>query len=112
MAGPWLGGINSTEDVILSGNAPGSNVPNGTYAGWCIEEFINGNLSGQLRHLYTSTHLNLPSDVAGLPWGKVNYILNHKLRGAGKTDSEFFKDVQTAIWVVLGEPTPTWGIRL
>ncbi len=109
--GPWLGGANSTEDIILSGNAPGSDVPNGTYAGWCIEELITGSLYDQRATLYTSTYSNnLPSDVASLPWGKVNYILNHKMRGTGKTDSEFFKDVQTAIWVVLGEPTPTWGI--
>jgi hypothetical protein len=108
--GDWLGGVNSTMDVILSGNAPGSDVPNGTYAGWCVEELLTGSLYDQLATLYTSTHSNLPSDVASLPWGKVNYILNHKIRGIGKTDGEFFKDVQTAIWVVLGEPIPTWGI--
>jgi uncharacterized repeat protein (TIGR01451 family) len=108
--GPWLGGANSTMDVILSGNAPGSAVPNGTYAGWCVEEFINGDLYHQLATLYASTHLNLPSDVAGLPWGKVNYILNHKVRGVGKTDRDYFMDVQAAIWVVLGQPTPAGEI--
>jgi uncharacterized repeat protein (TIGR01451 family) len=108
--GTWLSGTQSTVDIILSGNAPGSDVPNGTFAGWCVEELGTGALYNQLATLYTSTHLNLPADVANLPWGKVNYILNHKIRGIGKTDSEFFKDVQTAIWIVLGQPIPSWGI--
>jgi len=108
--GTWLGGAHSIMDIILSGNAPGSDVPNGTFAGWCIDELSSGGLYDQLATLYTSTHLNLPADVASMPWGKVNYILNHKIRGIGKTDSEFFKDVQTAIWIVLGQPIPSWGI--
>jgi hypothetical protein len=108
--GPWLGGTHSTVDITLSGNAPGSDVPNGTYAGWCVEEFAYGSLYNQVATLYTSTHSNLPADVANWPWGKINYILNHKIRGAGKSDSDYFKDVQTAIWIVLGEPVPSWGI--
>lgn len=108
--GTWLGGAQSTMDIILSGNPPGSDVPNGTFAGWCIEEFINVSLYNEVGTLYTSTHFNLPADVASWPWGKVNYILNHKIRGIGKTDLEFFKDVQTAIWIVLGQPIPSWGV--
>ena len=48
--------------------------------------------------------------MAGLPWNKINYVLNHKIRGAGKTDLAFFKDVQTAIWLLLGETNPDFGV--
>lgn len=108
--GNWQGGTNSIMDIILSGNPLGADVPNGVYAGWCIQELVMGNMYDQLAVLYTTTHANLPADAAGLPWPEVNYILNHKIRGVGKTDLQFFQDVQTAIWVVLGEPVPVWGV--
>ena len=53
---------------------------------------------------------SLPADVAGLAWNKVNYMLNHKIRGAGTTNLAFLKDVQTAIWVLLGEQNPEFGV--
>jgi hypothetical protein len=107
--GPWLSGTNSTVNVTLSNIALGSGIPNGVYAGWCIQDHIFGGLSNQPITLYSSTGLNLPSDVSGLPWNEINYVLNHKIRGAGKTDLEFFQDVQTAIWLLLGETNPDWG---
>ena len=108
--GNWLGGARSTMDITLTGSPPGADVPNGVYAGWCIQETVLGNLHNQAATLYTSIHANLPADVAGLPWSKVNYVLNHKIRGVGKSDAQFFQDVQTAIWVVLGQPAPAWGV--
>jgi hypothetical protein len=108
--GDWLGGAHSTMNITISGGLPGADVPNGVYAGWCIQDHVLGSLYNQMATLYTSTHSNLPSDVAGLPWAKVNYILNHKIRGVGKTDLQFFQDVQTAIWLVLGESNPDWGV--
>ena len=108
--GNWMEGTNSTMDITLSGILPGADVPNGVYAGWCIQDHVINSPYNQPVTLYTSTQANLPSDVAGLPWDKINYILNHKIRGAGKTDTQFFQDVQTAIWLALGEPNPDWGI--
>jgi hypothetical protein len=110
--GDWLSGAHSTMDITLSGNPPGADVPNGVYAGWCIQELVLGSPYNQAVTLYTSTHTNLPADAAGLSWSKVNYILNHKIRGIGKSDAQFFQDVQTAIWLVLGQPTPVWGVSL
>jgi hypothetical protein len=107
--GPWLAGANSTLDVTLSNVVLGSGVPNGIFTGWCLQDHILGGLYNQPITLYSSTGLNLPSDISGLPWNKINYVLNHKIRGAGKTDLEFFKDVQTAIWLLLGETNPDWG---
>ncbi len=108
--GDWLAGTNSTMNITLSGIPSGADVPNGVYTAWCLQDHVLGSLYNQMATLYTSTHSNLPSDVAGLPWSKVNYILNHKIRGVGKTDLQFFQDVQTAIWLVLGEPNPDWGV--
>ena len=54
----------------------------------------------------------MPADVAGLAWSKVNYTLNHKIRGAGRSNLSFLKDVQTAIWVLLGEQNPEFGISV
>ena len=107
--GPWLSGANSTVDVTLSNVALGSGIPNGIYAGWCIQDHIFGVLNNQPITLYSSIGQSLPPDAAGLPWNEINYVLNHKIRGAGKTDLEFFQDVQTAIWLLLGETNPDWG---
>jgi hypothetical protein len=108
--GPWLSGANSSMDITLSNIALGAGVPNGVYAGWCIQDHILGGLYNQSITLYSSTGPSLPSDVLGLPWNEINYVLNHKIRGVGKTDLEFFQDVQTAIWLLLGETNPDWGI--
>ena len=85
-------------------------MPDGVYPGWCIQDHVNVDLHNQPGTLYSTIGGSLPADVANLPWGKVNYVLNHKIRGAGKSDLEFFKDVQTAVWVSLGEPNPEFGI--
>ncbi len=106
--GAWLQGVMSTQDTTISGAAPG--LPNGIYPGWCIQDHVNVDLHDQPGTLYSTIGGNLPADVASLSWGKVNYVLNHKIRGAGKSDLAFFKDVQTAVWVSLGEPNPEFGI--
>ena len=108
--GQWLAGTNSTMNTTLSNIAVGAGIPNGIYAGWCIQDHILGGLYDQPIVLYSSTSLNLPSDIAGLRWNEINYVLNHKIRGSGKTNLEFFQDVQTAIWLLLGETNPDWGI--
>ena len=96
----------STLDTTITNAGPG--VPNGIYPGWCIQDHVAYGLHNQPAKLYSTIGGSLPPDVATLPWNKVNYMLNHKIRGPNKL--QFFKDVQTAIWVVLGEPNPEFGI--
>ena len=74
----------------------------GVYAGWCIQAEITGELASDKAILYLSTSSSLPADVADLPWNEINYVLNHKLRGAGRSDTEFINDVQGAISLLLG----------
>lgn len=106
----WLKGTNSTLDIRLSAVPSNPDLPNGEYVGWCIQPRITGLLHNESATIYSSLSESLPSDLTGLPWDKVNYVLNHKIRGAGKTDIEFFKDVQTAIWLLLGDQEPEFGI--
>jgi hypothetical protein len=105
--GAWLQGRMSTQDTGIDGAAPF--VPAGVYPGWCIQDHVPRDLHGEGATLY-STLGSLPADVAKLPWGWINHVLNHKLRGPGKTDLDFFKDVQTAIWLLVGERQPSFGI--
>lgn len=108
--GDWLEGTNSTIDIHISNTQPGTGITDGEYAGWCIQDHIFGRLYSEPATLYSSISPDLPDDLLGLPWNEINYVLNHKIRGEGKTDLEFFKDVQTAIWLLLGEPNPEFGI--
>lgn len=106
----WLTGSNSTLDIHVSNLPDETDFSNGVYTGWCIQPRITGLLHGEPATIYSSLNKNLPSDLAALSWDKVNYVLNHKIRGAGKTDLEFFKDVQTAIWLLVGDNNPEFGI--
>ena len=73
------------------------------YAGWCIQNNIYGELHNEPGTiLYYSTRPGLPADLAGLPWNEINYVLNHKIRGANRSETEFINDVQGAIWILLG----------
>ena len=107
--GEWLGGVVSTQDTTIYGAGLGA--PNAVYPGWCIQDHVPTDLHNQPARLYSTVGVSLPADVAGLAWNKVNYALNHKIRGAGKTKAAFFKDVQTAVWVLLGEPAPQFGVN-
>jgi len=106
--GLWLQGVVSTQDTTITGAGPG--VPNGIYPGWCIQDHVPTDLHNQPARLYSTVGGGLPADVAGLAWNKVNYALNHKIRGPGKTRLAFFQDVQTAVWVLLGERNPEFGV--
>ena len=97
--GAWLQGVVSIQDTTITGAGPG--VPNGIYPAWCIQDYVPTDLHNQQARLYSTIGGDLPADVAGLPWNKINYILNHKI-GVPNT-LQFFKDVQTAIYVVLGQ---------
>ena len=107
----WLTGTHSSLDIFISDVADDAFLPNGVYSGWCIQPRITGLLHGEAASIYSSFNpASLPADLAGLPWGKINYLLNHKIRGADKTDLEFFKDVQTAIWILMGDTNPEFGV--
>jgi hypothetical protein len=107
----WLEGTNSTLDIFLSDILENTDLSNGTYVGWCIQPRITGLMHGERAMIYSSLSAEaLPSELAGLPWDKINYVLNHKIRGDGKTDLEYFKDVQTAIWLLVGDDDPEFGV--
>jgi hypothetical protein len=96
----WLGagGANGTVDITLSGVGSGFDVADGTYAGWCIEDNFRPNAPpGTLVTLFDSTDdaANLPASYQGIPWDKVNYLLNHNNGNVA--------EVQAALWVL------TWG---
>ena len=76
----------------------------GLYAGWCIQKDIVGELQDESATLYLSTSPDLPADVQDLPWNEINYLLNHKIRGANQSDFEFINDVQGAMWILLDSP--------
>ncbi|RPI66365.1 MAG: hypothetical protein EHM38_10225, partial [Geobacteraceae bacterium] len=101
--GTWMTGANSTFDVLLSDITDSTVLSNGFYPGWCIEPEITGDLHNEPAIIYSSVNDNLPLDLVNLPWGKVNYMLNHKIRGEDKSDTDFFQDVSDAIQVLLGE---------
>ncbi|NWG35952.1 MAG: hypothetical protein HXY42_16095, partial [Chloroflexi bacterium] len=107
----WLAGTNSTLDIFLSDILENTDLSNGTYVGWCIQPRITGLMHGEHAVIYSSlSEEALPSELAGLPWDKINYVLNHKIRGDGKTDLEYFEDVQTAIWLLVGDDDPEFGV--
>jgi hypothetical protein len=92
----YLSGIVSYITDVLSLVPPGYAVTDGPYPAWCLQKGIFFN-DGQLymANLYDSTGPNLPPDVAGYPWDKINWILNHK-------DAFSVKDIQYAIWYLTG----------
>jgi uncharacterized repeat protein (TIGR01451 family) len=99
--GPWLQTAMSTQDTKISGAGP--IVPNGIYAAWCIEDHVPNDLHNQPATLYSTIGGSLPADVASQPWNEVNYVLNHKIHASGTTTLQFFEDVQTAIWLLIGD---------
>ena len=108
--GSWLAFVNSTQDTLITG-AGLAGVPNGTYACWCIQDHVARDLHNEQAKLYSTIGDSLPTPLPNpAVWNKVNYTLNHKIRGAGKSNLAFLKDVQTAIWVAVGEPNPEFGI--
>jgi len=106
----WLKGTNSTLNISISNLPADAGLANGTYSGWCVQAGITGLLYDKQAKLYDSMNTSLPSDLSGLPWHEINYVLNHKIHGTGKTELEFHKDVQTAIWLLMGDTNLEFGI--
>ena len=107
--GTWLSFKNSTQDTKITGAGP--SVPDGTYPCWCIQDHVPTDLHNQRGTLYSTIGGSLPTKLPNpAVWNKINYTLNHKIRGAGKTNLAFLEDVQTAIWVAVGEQNPEFGV--
>ncbi|MEM7029991.1 MAG: hypothetical protein AAF629_10535 [Chloroflexota bacterium] len=93
--GRWLRGTQGTaRDITFRGIGKGYDIADGVYPGWCIEYNILGDTVGA--QLYSSFDDTMPYDVRILPWGQINYLLNHK-RGS-------INDIQTAIWMIAEGP--------
>lgn len=88
-------GMTGIFDVTLSGVPTGYDVSNGIYPGWCVQMLLTQDTDQYL--LYSSDDSGMPADANALPWDKVNYLLNYRPAGVSAWD------VQTAIWVVLGQ---------
>jgi len=77
--------------ITLSNVPAGYDVTNGTYFGWCIEEYIFLTLGEEYTvSLYSSYDPDLPAYLQDDDWDMVNYILNHKQGDAIA--------IQQAIW--------------
>ena len=107
--GPWLQTAMSTQDTTITGAGP--SVPNGIYPAWCIEDHVPNDLHNQPATLYSTIGGRLPADVASVPWNEVNYVLNHKIHTKGKTTLQFHEDVQTAIWLLVGDTNTDFGVN-
>jgi hypothetical protein len=95
-------GIVSYFITNLSDVPAGYDVTNATYPGWCVDRSVVIPRSPATHVVMLYPSCDPPGDLAGYPWDKVNYILNHK-------QGEMM-DIQEAIWyfVDLGGPyTPT-----
>jgi hypothetical protein len=108
--GLWEAGHNSTQDETIT-NAGSADVPNGIYPCWCIQDRVLNDLHNQPGTLFSTIGGGLPFDVANFPWGKINYVLNHKIHGSGRTNQQFFEDVQTAIWTFVGDTNPSFNVN-
>lgn len=92
--GNWGAGSKSIFDVTLSGIGPGFDITDGTYPGWCLQRGVTGNASPVT--LYpTDDPAAMPADAQGLPWNKINYLLNHK--------NGSFLEIQDAISILIGQ---------
>lgn len=99
--------------ATISGSDADSDMPDGTYPGWCIED--NGSVFPPEATLYSS-YGPMPADMqvysdAGIPaaqgtvgdpipWNKLNYLLNHRDHAYGRYS---MYDTQAAIWMLI------WG---
>lgn len=90
---------NSTFDTWINGILEPSDVENGVvYPGWCLEQHVP-TPGGLQVTLYCS--MTPPSDLSGIQWNKINYILNNKQGD--------WMSIQQAIWLIAEGYTDYWG---
>ena len=87
------GNLGTYFDLILSGVPNGYSVYDGTWPGWCVDEYVYI-YPNKIYHpiLRSSYDPNLPAYIADPDWDMVNYIINHK------NASATWDDIQDAIW--------------
>jgi hypothetical protein len=74
-------------------------VTNGNYLGWCVDDPDTLIFEAQLpKPLLSSYDPSASTIYPGVPWPKINYILNHK-QGT-------FQDIQEAIWKTIFPSNP------
>ena len=96
--GPWMESrLGAALDLTLRGVGVGFDVRDGVYPAWCIEAGQR-TAGGTRARLYSSYDVNMPDDVQRMPWGKINYLINHKQGSA--------PEVQAALWRLLGQSDP------
>lgn len=94
-------GATTLFDIWFWGIGSGYDVADGTYPGWCIEDYPIPNVRDPGRvTMYCSYDDALPGNLADeLLINELNYLLNHK-------NGDLW-DVQVAIWLLLGYETPS-----
>lgn len=82
-------------DITLSGIAPGHDITNGIYPGWCVQKDMKMSDSDHPVYLISSYDFNNLStgfqNIGQVNWNKINYIINHR-QGTSRNDT------QMAIW--------------
>lgn len=95
-------GTSSYFETNVSNVAPGYDVENGIYSGWCVDVRTPMARSPAKHEVLLYSSLAPPGELTAEQWDMVNYILNHKQGIAA--------DVQQAIWYFVhmdGGYTPT-----
>jgi len=91
-------GATSYVDIVFSDIPAGEfDVANAvTYVGWCVDPDGRVAETPDQFNLYCS----VGSSMGDVPWNKINYLLNHKVAGAG------IMEIQYAIWHLVAN---AWG---
>lgn len=81
-------------NITFNNIGDGYDIIKGTYFGWCGD--LQGHIGSEIQPqviAYSSYDPSLPDHLKNNPWGKINYVLNHK-QGT-------WLDVQAAIWTLI-----------
>lgn len=94
-------GTASLFNIWFWGIGSGYDVADGTYPGWCIEDYPIPNVRDPGRvTMYCSYDDALPGNLQDeIPVPELNYLLNHQ--------NGTWEEVQVAMWLLLGYETPS-----
>jgi hypothetical protein len=89
-------GPNSYFDIMFTDIVGVFDVANNIhYLGWCVDPWGD---SGDMNKAYLyCTAGSLPSEALGIPWDKINYLLNHKIVHDPITQADVM-GIQYALW--------------
>lgn len=92
-------------DIQFSDIVGTYDVSNGVkYAGWCIDPYGDVATANVSFYLYCS----VGAGYGGIPWDKINYLLNHKIVSDPVTFNEKL-EVQYAIWYLVTGGIEPWS---